>query len=108
MSLRARGLVRAFGVAGSWRGLQQLDDWLSPLGEVIQTQDRDLPSDVAPDITYGALSAQRQAYGQHVALSDASARLQAALRRRPRGVVIFSTTRVAHLLELAAATDEVV
>jgi aryl-alcohol dehydrogenase-like predicted oxidoreductase len=104
--LRRRGLIRLFGLAGPWSRIAGLDDTLRSAADVIQTSESDWPLDAPPDITYGALASGRQrAFGTKVESGAVATRLRAALKRRPTGTVLVSTTNPDHLHELAHAAD---
>jgi hypothetical protein len=71
---------------------------------VVQTAESEWLTEAAPDITYGAIAAGPQRYfSPSIAASDAGKRLQVALERRHRGVVLVSTTKLEHLRQLAEA-----
>jgi hypothetical protein len=105
--LKELGLIRAFGLAGAWHGIDTLMTAAPELAQVVQTAEVDWPESYLPDVTYGAISGAAQNYiGSGIGAEIASERLRSALRRRPNGVVIVSTTRIGHLCDLAqAATD---
>ncbi len=107
-SLRQRGLIRHFGLAGKWCGIESLGTYRSDLGEVVQTAEDEWQAGSPPDITYGAISQASQTFFT-AAVDGASAtqRLASALARRPNGVVIVSTTKAENLAKLAeVATAE--
>lgn len=104
--LRERGLVRAFGIAGSWNGISALQTVAPELAQVVQTAETEWPETFFPEVTYGAISEGNQNYlatniGSDVALE----RLRSALKRRPDGVVIISTTKINHLHALAKVAN---
>jgi D-threo-aldose 1-dehydrogenase len=102
--LQRSGIVRAFGLAGGWGGVQGLLSVAPALGMVVQTAESEWLTEAAPDITYGAIAAGPQRYfSPSIAASDAGKRLQVALERRHRGVVLVSTTKLEHLRQLAEA-----
>ena len=114
VDLRQRGLIRHFGLAGSWDGIASLGEAASSLGEIIQTGETQwgggshlaggihLAGGRAPDITFGALAQSGQHYfNTHVEGAGAGLRLREALARRPDGVVIVSTTKADNLHTLA-------
>jgi aryl-alcohol dehydrogenase-like predicted oxidoreductase len=105
LDLRRRGLIRHFGLGGSWAELSLLIAAVPEIAEVVQTGETEWPADRPPDITYGALvqspqSAFRKAVDSGIVLE----RLRVALARRPQGVVLFSTTSTQHLREIVAIT----
>ena len=102
--LKELGLIRAFGLAGAWRGIDTLVTAEPELAQVVQTAEVDWPETYLPDVTYGAVSGAVQSYfGSGIGAEIASERLRSALTRRPNGVVIVSTTRIGHLSDLAQA-----
>ena len=106
ISLRQRGLIRHFGLAGKWSGIESLGQFATELGEILQTGETEWPESTPPDITYGAIAQASQTY--FTAAVDPSAailRLRSALARRPNGVVIVSTTKAQNLALLARATE---
>ena len=104
IELRRRGLIRHFGVSGAWRGIAGLDASVRSAAGIVQTAEREWPPDQPPDITYGVLAgASQSAFSAKSDIPDAAARLQAALRRRPDGAVLVSTTSTAHLEEIVRA-----
>lgn len=111
-NLRARGLIRDFGLAGSWRDLTPILKACPALARTTQTGEPEWsqPSAIVPDITFGAISRGRpQGLFHKQAIDPAAAArdLQAALARRLGGMVLVSTTNRDHLRRLAqAAADE--
>jgi aryl-alcohol dehydrogenase-like predicted oxidoreductase len=102
--LKKLGLIRAFGLAGAWHGIDALMTAAPGLAQVVQTGEVDWPETCPPDVTYGAVSGAAQSYfGSGIGAAIASERLRSALTRRPNGVVIVSTTRIGHLSDLAQA-----
>jgi aryl-alcohol dehydrogenase-like predicted oxidoreductase len=102
--LKERGLVRAFGLAGTWDGIGPLLAADAELAQVVQTAEGDWPETCPPDVTYGAVSGTSQNYfNGGIGTEIAAERLRSALRRRPNGVVIVSTTKIGHLRDLAEA-----
>jgi D-threo-aldose 1-dehydrogenase len=97
--LRDRGLVRSFGVAGSFQSCRDVvADASAPL--IMQTHEHEW-SGLQPAITFGALSPGPQAVGTPpVDKRTAFRHLVAALQRRPNGVVLVSTRNQKHLVEL--------
>jgi aryl-alcohol dehydrogenase-like predicted oxidoreductase len=105
--LQRSGLIGHFGLAGEWPGIAALDAPGRRLGVVVQTSEQQWPEAFPPDLTYGAIAAAPQSYLGGPAISSVSAeeRLVQALRRRPDGAVIVSTTNAVHLARLARAAD---
>lgn len=100
--LRNRGLIRVLGLAGRWDGIAGLDVAVRVAAGVIQTGEAEWPEDQPPDVSYGALAAGPQSgFQAAVSPEQAKARLRHALARRPGGVVLISTTRLANLRSLA-------
>jgi D-threo-aldose 1-dehydrogenase len=106
-NLKHRGLIRAFGVGGAWSGIRPLLEAEPGLGQIVQTGESEWSKDLPPDITYGAITKSSQSYLRAgVRTNQAVERLQAALTRRPNGVVIVSSTKAHHLRVLAEAARE--
>src|SRR5579862_2558229 len=107
LNLRRRGLIRTFGLAGSWDGIDALMAATPDLAQVVQTAEAEWPEALPPDITYGAVAGGIQSYGsQGVSTEQALERLRSALNRRPHGVIVVSTTKIDHLnLLVEAATS---
>jgi aryl-alcohol dehydrogenase-like predicted oxidoreductase len=105
--LRQEGLIRHFGLAGSWRGIAALGEAGRALGGIVQTGEGEWPETDVPDITYGAMASGPQSFTRK-GLDPAVAlgRLGAALARRPSGVVLVSTSEPERLRTLAAAAQE--
>jgi aryl-alcohol dehydrogenase-like predicted oxidoreductase len=102
--LKERGLVRAFGLAGIWDGIGPLVTAAPELAQVVQTAEGEWPETCPPDVTYGAVSRTSQKYFEGgIGTEIAAERLRSALKRRPNGVVIVSTTKIGHLRDLAQA-----
>jgi D-threo-aldose 1-dehydrogenase len=104
VTLQKSGLVRAFGLAGSFEPVCAILEVEASLGGVIQTSEREwgLPAHV-PDITYGSIASGPQSFlSGYRGECDAPARLRQALARRDNGVVLVSSTKVDHLRQLAA------
>jgi D-threo-aldose 1-dehydrogenase len=106
--LQRDGVIRAFGLAGGWSGIDSVLSNAPALGIVIQTAESQWPPEAAPDITYGAIAASPQSYlSPAIAVSEAVRRLRVALERRRLGVVLVSTTKLEHLHRFADAIAEV-
>jgi aryl-alcohol dehydrogenase-like predicted oxidoreductase len=97
---RDRGRIAYWGLAGEPHVVRE---WmqLRPSGiDVVQTRNSLMCneavalSDRAPDITYGYLSSPAPAN------MDGAAILREALRRNPRGAILFSTSNEARILKL--------
>ena len=102
ISLRQRGLIRHFGLAGAWSGIADLGDACSKIGEIVQTHESEWPEQSVPDITYGAISAGPQsASALSVDTPLALERVRSALTRRPQGVLLVSTSKPENLRLLA-------
>jgi aryl-alcohol dehydrogenase-like predicted oxidoreductase len=100
--LQRSGMIRAFGLAGGWDGISTVLSVAPALGMVIQTAECEWVSEVAPDITYGAIAPGPQGYfSPAIDTSEAVRRVRAALGRRLGGVVLVSTTKLEHLRRLA-------
>jgi D-threo-aldose 1-dehydrogenase len=105
--LKQRGLIRAFGVAGSWAGLAPLVRSTPELANVIQTAESEWHEKFPPDISYGAAAAGAQSYfATGIRSEQVLKRLRSALTRRPQGAVLVSTTKIDHLRLLATAAQD--
>ncbi len=104
--LRRRGLIRLFGLAGTWTSVAGLDPVLRAAADLVQTTERDWPSDQPPDITYGAIGGGPQsAFGAKPGAESVVNRLRAALTRRANGTVLISTTNEDHLRDLVRGAN---
>jgi len=104
--LRRRGLIRAYGIAGAWTGIASTLGTAPGLAQVIQTSEAEWPLQSPPDIAYQAMSAGPQhRLARSLQTADAGERLRAALRRRPHGVVLVSTTKSQNLRQLARVEE---
>lgn len=102
--LKKQGMIRAFGLAGSWIGVREVQLELPEIAQVVQTSESEWSPASPPDITYGAISGGRQDYLAAAATPEVAAkRLRTALRRRPKGSVIISTTKIDNLRHLVDA-----
>lgn len=105
--LQRRGMIRAFGLAGGWDHINTVLSATPALGMVVQTAECEWVPEVAPDITYGAIAPGPQAYfSPAIKPSEAVQQLRVALRRRPGGVVLVSTTKLEHLQRLAEVASD--
>lgn len=108
--LKGKGVIRYFGLGGEWTGIATCLEACPALGQVVQTHEHKWPTgSVCPDITYGAISPgpQSATLRKSVGTTDATARLQQALQRRPHGVVIVSSTSPDRFANLAKACAQV-
>ena len=105
--LRQRGMVKQFGLAGAWSGIADLK-WSADVFRVIQTNEAEWPDQYPPDISYGAIanSPQQLFSGTRITTNEAIEKLNVAMRRRPQGAIIVSTTKTEHLHALAAASAD--
>jgi aryl-alcohol dehydrogenase-like predicted oxidoreductase len=102
VGLQQRGLIRAFGLAGDWKGIEAIRSSTPELAQIIQTAEGQWPDACPPDITYGAVSSSEQTYFARTPnCGEAVQRLRRALLRRPDGVVVVSTTKIHNLRQLA-------
>lgn len=101
-SLKRRGLIRAFGVAGGWDSLTELVSVDGRFDQaVVQTAESEWDGTSPPQITYGAISQGPQSFSSpSIPSSTAHNRLRAALERRPAGVVLVSSTSEQNLINL--------
>lgn len=104
--LEHQGLIRAFGLAGSWGNVGPVVAAIADMAQVVQTGESEWPAEFPPDISYGALVGGAQSYFS-AAIDAATAlhRLRMALARRHEGIVLVSTTKVDNLRQLAAAAE---
>jgi len=101
--LKTEGKIVSFGLAGSFEACKAAVERAPDIPFVIQTAESDWNSSLEPDITYGAISSNAQAFG-NASSSDretVSNRLIEAMVRRPEGLILVSSTRPGHLVELA-------
>jgi D-threo-aldose 1-dehydrogenase len=110
-NLRANGLIRSFGLAGPWSDLSSIERAHPRLAKIIQTGEHEWsqPSNLIPDITFGAIARGRPQGLFHKSTIDpdtAARDLKAALARRPNGMVLASTTNRDHLRLLAQAAAQ--
>lgn len=100
-ALRRKGVIRAIGVAGSWTRIRELVKGRRDDIDVVQTGEGEWTEECVPAFTYGAISGSKQTFWKvRRGKQDVAARLNAALERRKKGVVLVSTTRCEHLQEL--------
>jgi aryl-alcohol dehydrogenase-like predicted oxidoreductase len=102
-SLKSRGLIGGYGLAGNWDSIRKLSVIHPELSSVIQTSERAWDSSGrVPDITFGALAPGPQRIGQtRIDEQLAETRLREALARRPNGVVLVSSTKLTHIEQIA-------
>jgi aryl-alcohol dehydrogenase-like predicted oxidoreductase len=105
-SLQRTGVIRHYGLAGAWLGIERLGPASAVLTQILQTGEQEWPESNPPDITYGSIMQHPQSSGidSRVALD----RLRRALERRPRGVVLVSTLSTDRLGSLARAALDAV
>lgn len=98
------GYTRHIGLAGRWETLQHILQQVPDESLVLQTHENDWPESQPPTITYGVLSSGKQSFlgQQRLRKDEAHAKLARALRRRPQGMVLLSTTNPNHLLEITS------
>lgn len=99
--LRARGLIRAFGLAGKWKGLRSVIEEWPDTGQILQTAENEWEPSRPPDVAYGAISGGAQSFWSGASQEGACERVARALNRRRDKVLLVSTTKVEHLRELA-------
>ena len=104
-SLKAQGLVRAFGLAGAYSDCSSIWTAAGCPDLVVQTAEADWDPCLLPDITYGIMGGISQKFAVHSTVADC--RLRSALLRREAGVVLLSTTRLQHLEELILIANQV-
>jgi aryl-alcohol dehydrogenase-like predicted oxidoreductase len=104
--LKQRGVVRAFGLSGYWSDVGPiLNSPTHQLCEVLQTE-ASAQTHCAVDIAFSAISQGQQGYfKQPLSSSLAQERLADALRGRPNGVVLISTTKPQNLKESIAIAE---
>jgi hypothetical protein len=106
--LAHRGLIRSWGLSGGWAAVKDLSLRYPELAPVLQTADQEWDGGAPiPQITFGAMAGGPQRYGQRALDADlAVQRLLAALKRRPQGIVLVSTTKMANLERLARVASQ--
>lgn len=104
--LKQRGLIRYFGVTGSWTKITALDPALLAAADILQTPESGWSETQQPDITYSALgTGQQSAFEAKQETATVITRLHAALARRPVGTVLVSTKSADNLRMLAKAAE---
>jgi D-threo-aldose 1-dehydrogenase len=101
---RQRGVIGGWGVAGRYEGLAPIIASFPALAQVVQTAENEWPDDAErrPDITYSAMSAGPQQFHNRRQPGDvALQRLEIALRRRPSGAILVSSSQPSHLKAVA-------
>jgi D-threo-aldose 1-dehydrogenase len=102
------GAVRHLGLAGEWKGVAASAARLPGLAQILQAPESQWSGERAPDLTFGALSGGAQSYfAGKVDGGAAAGRLREALRRRPNGAVVVSTTQPGNLGLLADAAANI-
>jgi len=102
--LREMGKIGGWGLAGAWRAVAAIASGSPQLAPLVQTAEREWPDEAArkPDVTYGVMSAGPRGFSnKRLDPGAALQRLERAIRRRPQGVFLVSTSRPAHLKAIA-------
>jgi aryl-alcohol dehydrogenase-like predicted oxidoreductase len=107
-SLRSEGLIRVFGLAGTYFDCRAILRLACYSNVIVQTAESDWDSSLVPDIVYGLVARGKQSIDSRSGLDAVAVerRIRAALARRDRGVVLISTTRTDHLESIGAAARE--
>jgi D-threo-aldose 1-dehydrogenase len=101
-NLRFRGLIKSFGLAGSFQAILPIVRAHPHLAEIVQTNEASWVAPLIPDITFGAISRGPQSFlSRGIDEDRAKENLRIALGRRPNGAVLISTTNRSHLRALA-------
>jgi len=102
-SLRSKGKVRYFGVAGYSEFSQPVFNFLNDDRILYQCEESGWGTGTpTPDVTFGALSPGPQSINSPALEAEAAMkRLRNALVRRERGIILASTTKTKNLLALA-------
>jgi D-threo-aldose 1-dehydrogenase len=103
-NMRSRGLVKAFGLAGSWQEILKITREYPGMAGIFQTGEHEWTEAAPriPDITFGAIArGPQRAFSGKLDPRIAQEHLRSALARRPSGVVLVSTTDPKHLRLLA-------
>jgi aryl-alcohol dehydrogenase-like predicted oxidoreductase len=106
---KARGTIRFIGLSGEYISVLGVARQHEAFADIVQVpEDQWRAGTYVPELTFGSMRRGSQSYGE-VPLEPqmAIASLKQALRRRPNGSVIVSTTRHDHLQHLVAAAAEV-
>jgi len=102
--LRTAGKIGSWGLAGGWDAACDIAARFPALAQVIQTGESEWSDEALrkPDIVFGAISAGPQKFvGPHLNADAAKQRLATAMRRRPGGLTLVSTSRIENLKIIA-------
>jgi aryl-alcohol dehydrogenase-like predicted oxidoreductase len=105
---KAKGTIRFVGLSGDYVRVLEVASQFETLADVMQVpEDEWQESTCVPDLTFGSMRRGGQKYGELpldplIAITN----LRQALRRRPNGSVVVSTTRRDHLRRLASVAAE--
>jgi D-threo-aldose 1-dehydrogenase len=104
---KARGTIRFIGLSGRCASVLEVAVQYEALAEVVQVPEEQWQEQTyVPDLTFGSMRRGSQFRGEPpLDPRVAIARLHQALRRRPNGSVVVSTTRRDHLQVLATAAE---
>jgi D-threo-aldose 1-dehydrogenase len=106
---KAKGTVRFIGLSGDYPSVLKIAGQHEGFADIVQVDEYQWQEKIyVPDLTFGSMRRTPQSGSEPPLDSQlAIAHLQQALRRRPNGSVVVSTTRRDHLLDLASAASEV-
>jgi len=107
---KERGTIRFIGLSGDYDSVLGVGARHEGLADIVQVPEQQWQEEAyVPDLTFSSMRLGPQSRSE-IPLDPqlASARLKQALRRRPSGSVIVSTTRRDHLQLLVSAAGEVV
>jgi D-threo-aldose 1-dehydrogenase len=101
--LKTKGVVRAYGLAGSWQEINAIRKLYPGLAKMIQTSELEWPPDDPPQITYGAIANGKSQSWRQPRLESGVAieAVMGALRRRHEGCLLISSTRPDNLRAIA-------
>jgi hypothetical protein len=104
---KSKGSIRFIGLAGGWTRIVEIVKALPALADIVQVPENEWSNaELVPDLTFGVLRRGPQSVFEGALESELILkRLEAALRRRKRGSVVVSTTRVDHLDLLASVAS---
>lgn len=107
---KVRGTIRFIGLSGDYASVLGVAAQHEGLADIVQVpEDQWREGTYVPDLTFGSMRRGPQSRDEpRLNPQMTIAHLQHALRRRPNGSVVVSTTRRDHLQRLASAAAEVV
>lgn len=105
--MQKSGLIGSIGLSGSYAHSRSIWQELNEPDLLLQVPEAEWTQDFPPDISYGVIARHGQSYYRQKRAETycAERRLEQALARRPKGVVLVSTTSHEHLRRLARAAE---